>query len=181
MYLGYENEYQVSNLGRIKRKYAKIFVVDMKHNRSYYKTINEKIISQFYDGNGYKMTNINGKRVRVHRIVANAFLKKIKGKDVVNHIDGNKSNNNVNNLEWVTTSENIRHAIKTGLMDIEKLKNSAERTPVIMINDNLEVIKKFNSIQDAYRYFGLNYRGAITEVCQGKRKHFKGYRWKYDI
>ena len=177
----YENEYAVSNFGRVKRLKGKIFIIDSKQDRVYYKTINEKIIKQFYDNKGYKIVNLKGRRTRVHRLVATAFIENIDCKPFVNHLDGNKANNNVKNLEWCSAKENTNHAIRTGLVDIKRLKEIAKTTKVIMLDDNNQIIKTFNSIAEACNYFGVGHRGAITEVCQGKRKHFKGFRWKYDV
>ena len=65
---------------------------------------------RYFDGENSKQ-----KLWKVHRLVAEAFIPKIKGKDLVNHIDGNKTNNNITNLEWVNNSENTTHAIRTNL------------------------------------------------------------------
>ena len=65
------------------------------------------------------MRHISGKRLDryIHRLVAIHFLEKVEGKNVVNHNDGNRSNNEVSNLEWVTTKENMQHAIEYGNLD----------------------------------------------------------------
>lgn len=63
----------------------------------------------------YSIDNNTREFQQVHRLVADAFIPKIQGKDIVNHIDGNKHNNNVSNLEWCTSSENSQHALRTGL------------------------------------------------------------------
>ncbi len=174
---GYEDLYQVSNFGRVRRLKGFICVNDFKRNRAYIKVIGEKVLKQFSDNNGYMTINLHGKRFRVHRLVANAFIPKIKGKNIINHIDGNKANNYVYNLEWCSYKENSIHAVKIGLHN----NFNPKKTNVVMLSDNGEIIKRFNSITEAYNYFGLSYRGSISEVCKGKRKHFKGYVWRYGL
>lgn len=84
-----------------------------------YSTRTNKILSPFRNRSGYNLiiTSIDCKvkKFQVHRLVAEAFVSNPNDKPQVNHIDGDKDNNNVSNLEWVTGSENIRHAIVTGL------------------------------------------------------------------
>jgi hypothetical protein len=81
-----------------------------------------KTLSTFAHKSGYEVINIKpegrgaGKTLKLHRLVAMAFLSNPLNKPQVNHIDGDKSNNNLENLEWVTASENIKHAIKNNLM-----------------------------------------------------------------
>lgn len=70
--------------------------------------------------NGYKIITISGRKVlkktlKIHRIVAEAFIPNPENKPYVNHKDGNKLNNSLHNLEWVTAKENMQHAYKTGL------------------------------------------------------------------
>ena len=98
---GYEGFYEVSNLGRVisssgcMRKPSKTKFGYLKLNLS-----REGVV----------------KSVRVHRVVAITFLDKTEGKDEVNHLDGDKTNNRVDNLEWCTSSENKYHAVRTGLL-----------------------------------------------------------------
>lgn len=99
--------YMISNLGRLK-------------SLSYRQTGQEKILKQNINGRGYNYTNISYKgtykNLFIHREVAKAFLINDNKKNTdVNHKDGNKQNNNVNNLEWCTRSENILHAFKNNL------------------------------------------------------------------
>lgn len=72
-------------------------------------------IKQFVGKDGYLRTQIAGKTRTVHRIIANAYIPKEEGKDFINHKDGNKQNNCVDNLEWVTRSENLQHAYDNNL------------------------------------------------------------------
>ena len=77
------------------------------------------ILKQFKGKDGYMRTQIAGKinkTVLVHRIIAMTFIEPIEGKEFVNHKDGNKSNNSVENLEWVNRSENIKHAYENKLI-----------------------------------------------------------------
>lgn len=76
---------------------------------------------------GYLRGRIDRKDVYIHRLVALAFLENPQNKSEVNHKDGNKENNNVDNLEWVTSSENKKHAYRTGLRNIEELTEMARR------------------------------------------------------
>ena len=97
--VGYEDFYEVSNLGNVRRK--------------------SKNLKSFISPHGYRTLSLskNGdcKSKIVHRLVAEAFLNNIEGKEQVNHKDCNKINNHVDNLEWMTSSENSLHASKNGL------------------------------------------------------------------
>lgn len=113
---GYEGIYQISNLGRVKSLARKIPIEAWGKKRL--RSIPERIM-QLEQVNGYFTLSLkkDGKRKhhKVHRLVAESFLENHEEKRCVNHIDGNKENNCVDNLEWVTHSENMIHASKTGL------------------------------------------------------------------
>ena len=108
---GYENYYQVSNLGNVKSLRRTII---RKNGRPY--TEKEKILRQYEDNKGYMYVCLcfNGKikSIKVHRPVANSFIFNENNKPQVNHIDYNKKNNRVENLEWCTNLENYIHARK---------------------------------------------------------------------
>jgi len=91
-----------------------------------YKT--NKWLSQANTGNGYKSVRLHGKSHSVHRLVAKAFCDNPKDKGYVNHLDGDKHNNHVDNLEWVTHSENMKHACENGLqINSEKQREAAAK------------------------------------------------------
>lgn len=116
---GYEGLYQVSSLGRIKRLSGVVSFVSRWGTVSIRK-IKEKILKNYYTGDGYKHTVLTKNRISqgymVARLVAGAFIPNPENKPTVNHIDGNKANNTVLNLEWNTYSENNQHRYDTGLM-----------------------------------------------------------------
>ena len=103
---GYEGLYEVSNLGRVKS------LKRWHHPR-------ENILKNWFTTDGYCATTLSKnskyKHIRTHRIVAQTFIPKEMNKEEVNHKDGNKLNNCVDNLEWVSSSENQKHAYKLGL------------------------------------------------------------------
>lgn len=106
--VGYEGLYEVSNLGRVKNLKRKVpFWRGMR-------TIPERILQNHINEYGYVYVrlyeNAKGRNIKLHRIVAEAFIPNPTNKRCVNHIDGNKQNNTVENLEWVTHSENMQHA-----------------------------------------------------------------------
>ena len=113
--------YQVSNFGNVKSKerYTKARKEQIIHRK-------ERLLKQLTDSKGYlyvRLYNDKGfKNIKVHRLVANSFLENPNNLPQVNHIDGNKQNNNVFNLEFCTGLDNIRHSIKNGLVDLELRK-----------------------------------------------------------
>lgn len=120
---GYEGLYQVSTFGRIKR----IRFINNVTNK-----LQNKLLSMNkYDNLGYRTICLckNGetKYKRVHRIVAETFIPNSQNLPCINHKDGNKKNNNVENLEWCTYSYNTKHAMKNGLFNMEKFRSATKQ------------------------------------------------------
>lgn len=177
--LGYEGLYQVSNLGRVKSLERKnIFYCGLR--KEYLeRPVKEKILSFNKSNRGYLQVCLtkNGKyrTYTVHRLVAKAFIDNPLNKKTVNHIDGNKENNCVNNLEWATNRENNKHAWANGL----KKPHNQRKVNQYDLKGNF--IRTWNSITDFLKEEGLNLKNSgITNCCKGRRKTAYGYKWKYE-
>lgn len=111
---GYEGLYQISDVGRVKS--LDQYIKCKKNNK---RLIKGKILKTYINENGYEWVRLynNTKRkiYRVHRLVAEAFIDNPENKPCVNHKDGNKENNKLDNLEWCTHSENMKHAFQNKL------------------------------------------------------------------
>ena len=127
-------------------------------------------------GNGYLTfnTKINNKYYNwsIHRLIAIKYIPNPNNYPVINHIDGNKLNNSIDNLEWCTHSDNIKHAYDTGLK-----KPSGKTVLQIDVNTH-KIINIFKSAKEAERITGINY-SSISKVCRGEYKTSGGYKWKY--
>lgn len=107
--VGYEDDYEVSNLGRVRSKDMEVW------NGKVYYIKKGKILSPGKGGTGYYTCSLRGKTKKVCVMVAEAFLFKPNANYVVNHIDGNKLNDNVGNLEYISSGQNNKHALVSGL------------------------------------------------------------------
>lgn len=158
----YEGLYQVSNLGRIK---------SLPRNGTIKQ---ERILKQVLDSNGYLIVglwkNNKSKKMCVHWIIADTFIYKGKNDEVINHIDGNKLNNCVNNLERCTQSKNVKEAIRLGL----QIPYNEKR--VLQYDKNNNFIKEWKSISDAQRQLKIFNIGAC---CRKLYKSAGGYIWKF--
>jgi hypothetical protein len=148
-------KYSVSSLGRVRNN-------------------NSMVIKNAYiSPTGYKCFSfqINGIQTikNLHRLYAQGFIPNPENKRVVNHIDGNKLNNDLSNLEWSTYSENINHAYEKNLR--------ANKKGVIQISLDGFFINEYNSQREAHRQTGVNFQ-SINNVVNGRKKTAGGYIWK---
>lgn len=170
---GFEDEYEVSNLGRVRSldriQHRSNGFVDCDFH------IKGQLLKPYITGKneGYYTVAMKGKNIKVHRIVAEAFLPMIEGKNEVNHIDGNKHNNVVSNLEWVTALENSRHALITGL------KRSGERALNSKLSDSdvLEIRREYRKGDSKFgakplaRLYGVS-STSIRDIVNNRKWRF---------
>jgi hypothetical protein len=179
----YEGLYLVSNLGRIKSLKRTVKRIDGKVN-----FINERILKEKKSGANYRAVELCGlgnKRTSttstIHRIVAKAFIENPENKPDVNHLDGNKGNNQASNLQWSTKSENSKHAYDLGLNAPPESRsgkyNKSSKT-VLQIRMDGIIINTHESTGHASKISGV-YRSGISRACQGVIKQAGGFIWKY--
>ena len=179
---GFNSKYLISSLGRIK----------IKDNTS--KRINNGVLCNYHQKEMIKSIKINDnkneyvrvslvhngdnktKTVYIHRLVAKAFIPNPKNLPEVNHINGKKSDNRIDNLEWCDKSYNMKHAIET-LGFKANVSYLHDKRPVYQLDkDTNEIIKSFDSISQAIKETGITH---ISGVCLGNRRTAGGFKWKY--
>lgn len=131
---------------------------------------------------GYPIIGLskNGKlRTRtIHRLVAETFIDNPNNYAVINHKDCNKTNNNIDNLEWCTQKHNVRESFKNGLQKAPKGKASTSSKEVLQYDLQGNFIKKWNCTMDIQRELGIANQ-HISACCLGKYKTSQGYLWRY--
>lgn len=164
--------YQISNLGRVKStKYKTERVLS---NRRF----GEYLGVSLYLGS----KKLGFKKQYIHRLIAEHFIENPNEKNQINHIDGNKHNNIVSNLQWCTGSENIKHAYRMGLKKAPcagtgKIGYKHSRgKEVFKIGDNGKIINRYGSINHAAKSNGLHFAN-VHRCVNGKQKTSGGYRW----
>ena len=163
---GYESIYEISDCGRVFRISAGQGC-----------TVGKEIIAA-KNSEGYMVCSLckNGKpkSYKIHRLVALAFLDNPQDYTEINHIDGNKKNNNISNLEWASSSMNNAHAHRIGL---NGGSSAFPKRAIVGIDIITGHTIQFLSIGEARRH-GFH-DSTISACCKGKRKQHAGYRWKY--
>ena len=179
---GYEGYYQVSNLGEVRS------VDRVKWNGVKYVHIKGRILKKSDDRHGYYHVSLSKdgkvKKKKVHKLVAITFLENLDDLYCINHIDGKKKNNNVNNLEWCSSSENNKHAWDEGLKkSSSKQKEKAKSFIKLGMNKKKRIICKetgveFESIRKAEKEMNINH-SRICDVLTGKQENVKGFHFEY--
>lgn len=171
----YEGLYQISNLGRVK-----------SFARKGTRTKENRILKNSKNPKGYPqvrlMKNSIGKIVSIHRLVAEAFIPNPYNLPQVDHIDDNKENNCISNLQWITNKDNMAKAWKTGARSIEKTyKHGKDNHNARIVNQydlNGNFIKTWYCIKDIQDKLHFDNRN-ISACCRHKRPTAYKYKWKY--
>jgi hypothetical protein len=131
---------------------------------------NYEVVSFYVDN----ISTPKGKKVGVHQIMAEVFLPKIPGKEIVNHIDGNKQNNSITNLEWCTQQENIIHAWDTGLSN-----SSYCELEIYQYSLNGVYMDNYKSLAEATRITGIPSQN-ISKCANGLRPSAGSFIWSFN-
>ena len=128
---------------------------------------------------GYLGVQINGKRHYVHRLVAQTFIPNPQNKPQIDHINGNKQNNYVENLRWCTSKENFHNPISYKRNSESKFgyKNHHSRA-INQYSLDMTLIREWDCISDACRELGVNH-SHISQCCNFKRRYAYGFIWRY--
>jgi hypothetical protein len=154
---GFEGRLEVSNMGRIRS--VERFVAFGQRKRK----VRQTVYRLHNDRDGYKIVGASGKTIKVHRAVAEAVIPNPENKPQVNHIDGNKANNRVENLEWATQKENMGHASRNRLTK-----------HVSVIRDDGE---EYHTVTEAAKANGVSV-ACISEVINGHQKTSAGHSFR---
>lgn len=162
----YENLYQISSYGRVKslERHAKYRNND---KRTYFKA--EKILRQQTNSDGYKIVKLydgeaKGKNISVHRLLALSFIPNYHNLKMVNHIDGNPSNNNLENLEWCTHAYNVKHAYDNKLKNPKNYIGEASSTSKLTNDIVLEIGYKYGKNGNSYKKLAKEYNISPSNV-----------------
>lgn len=171
---GFEGIYQVSNIGRVR---SLDHVRVNKQGEFHFKG---RILA-LSKNHGYPVISFtkNGKTKQyfIHRLVASAFIPNPQGENIVNHIDGNKDNNDVSNLEWCDQRENVNHAVRTGLLPIKYGKDNKTSRKIIQYTLNDEYVATWYGLGEVVRNVKVT-RANVNACLIGKRNKAGGYKWK---
>lgn len=171
---GYESKYLISNLGRVKSiQFNKHFIKKQRIGNHGYQIISVTIKNK---------NNVIKKCLLVHRLIAEAFIPNPLNKKEVNHINGIKTDYRIDNLEWVTPSENQTHSYrilnnKSCQIAAQKAKEKLSKK-IGKYDYNMNLLEIYDSITDAAKKLNKSH-SHISQCCNDIRKTAYGFKWKF--
>ncbi len=173
--IGFERKYEISNLGNVRsiltfdawgRSRPGKDIALCLDRKGYY-----NVYLNYYNGNQFK-----SKRMRVHRLVALAFISNPDNLPFINHIDGVKTNNNFWNLEWCTSAHNTRHAVRLGLLKYPVGKNAYRfKSPILVFKDEQHIDTLYGNADALKKGYEIR---NVSACLLGKRKTHLGCTFK---
>lgn len=171
---GYEEFYCISNLGRLKRKP----IVYYRKTDGRKCTLKEKIVAPFKNKKGYNRVRLEKFGLSekftttLHILVAKHFIPNPNNYTQVNHIDGNKDNNSISNLEWINNQENVLHSYRNENMLHGKAK------AIIQCDENGNEITRFQTLKQAEEETSLKLDSRYMDRAIKNNTIYKGFKWK---
>lgn len=190
--VGYEGFYEISSLGNVRSVIRKVEQSQSRYTEQRFVIRKSIILKLTLNPRGYMAVGLSKlgvqKTFMVHNLVARAFIKNPEGKKIVNHINLDKRDNSICNLEWVTASENILHAFCSGAKP--KIRGSKNHMfgrfnelnhyskGVIQYSLNGDIVREYPSAREAARCNCCSFK-LISLCATGKRKTHNGFIWKF--
>ena len=172
---GYEGLYQVSNTGKVKSLLRlESFPSAKVKGRNFTRKRRERILSPAPDKDGYLKVVLCKNSILenffVHRLVISAFKQNLTNLPQINHIDGNKLNNTIENLEWCSSSHNNYHRYRLNLIDIKKISGENHWNSKLKEEDILKIIEKWESGSISQRKIAIEYKVSKSTISKIIRK-----------
>lgn len=165
---GYEGRYQVSNLGRVKDLGTEVDVFRL--GKTHKRRLAPKLLTKSMSKTGYNTVSLKGKNVKLHRIIAEAFIPNPLGLPLINHKNGVRTDNRLSNLEWCSQAGNLRHAAH--ILGTMNLLHPMRKVMCI------DTGKVYDSLAEASRDTGACVQN-IYHVCNGHWQKTANLHWRY--